>query len=129
MAEATTAVVSHSQLSIGFEPTLRRELATRATGRVLVIDYFASRRCGVVTGDLTATFRHEIVGRYLELAPVDGVRIVAEERLLNLLQRSGPTLRLTGPNLWRHLSVELALPELWLDFLERPGILRGKLWG
>ena len=62
---------------------------------MLVVDYFAGRRCGVVTGDLTANFRdQETRGSYLEGTRIEGVRIVVEERLLNVLEQNGPTLRL-----------------------------------
>ena len=52
----TGTVVPQSQISLGVEPTLRGSLARLANGRVLVVDYFASRRCSVVIGDLTGDF-------------------------------------------------------------------------
>lgn len=130
MAAGTTTIVPNTQLSIGIEPELRGDLAKRAAGRVLVINYWALRRCGVVTGDLTVRLtEREIEGPYVAVAPIEAVRIVVEERLLNVLELSGPTLRLMGPTFRRRLGIELARPELWLDFLHRPGVLRGKLWG
>lgn len=126
---AADPVTQRSALSIDIETGLRRDLVADAAGRVLVIDYWASHRCGVVTGDLTAAFQ---VGRperpYLELEPIEGVRVFAEERLVGLLATGGPRLRRGGLAFARHLSVDLARPELWLDFLSRPGVMRGKFW-
>ena len=90
----------------------------------------ASKRCGVVSGDLTAAFRDETCGEpLLEAAPTVGVRIAVDARLRDVLEAGGPTLRLTGPRFRRRLAIELERPELWLDFLSRPGALRGRLWG
>jgi hypothetical protein len=94
---------------------------------VLVIDYFASRRCGVVIGDLTVDFGDEPPGpAYVELAGIESVRVFAESRLLAVLGNAGPSLRLGGPPFARHLAVELDRPGRWIDFLERPGVLAGK---
>ncbi len=127
--ERTGAVspVRRSRISIGVEQDLRGTLAPRAKGRLLLVDYFAAGRCGIAVGDLTASFRPEVPrGAYVELAAVEGVRIFAEERLMGILADAGPTLRLSGPPFARHLSISLDRPELWIDFLERPGILAGK---
>jgi hypothetical protein len=130
MAAGSTTITPDMRVTIGIEPALRTDLASRAAGRVLVIDYWASRRCGVVTGDLTARFSdRDVNGSYVEGAPIEGVRIVVEERLLDVLEQSQPTLRLTGPTFRRRLGMELARPELWLDFLDGPGVVHGKLWG
>jgi hypothetical protein len=121
---------SGSGLRFGVDAGLHAELATMPAGRTLVIDYFAGRRCGVVTGDLTVEVRDAAVeGPYVEVAPVDGLRIVVQERLRDVLERSGPTLRLVGPRFRRHIGIELDRPELWIDFLDQPGVLRGRLWG
>lgn len=120
-------VVPRSEISIGVEPSLRRELATRAHGGMLILDYFASRRCSVVIGDLTAKFLPQPLGaRYVELASIDGIRVFAAERLLPLLAAAGPTLRLAGPRFARHLALWLDAPERWIEFLEQPGVLAGK---
>ena len=72
MTVDTGTVVPRSQISLGVEPTLRGSLAQLANGRVLVIDYFASRRCGVVIGDLTVDFGDEPPGpAYVELAGIE----------------------------------------------------------
>src|ERR1700730_14971701 len=115
----TSGVIPRSRISVGVEPPLRSSLAERANGRVLVIDYFASRRCSVVIGVLTASFGGEpSAPGYVELAPIASVRVFAEARLLPVLSDAGPTLVLGGPSFARHLSVELGQPERWLDFLE-----------
>lgn len=123
----TGTVVPRARISLGVEPTLRGSLARLANGRVLVIDYFASRRCSVVIGDLTADFKDTPPRpRYVELASIEGVRVFTERRLLAVLGELGTMLRLGGPPFARHLSVELDQPEHWIDFLEGPGVLAGK---
>ena len=123
----TGTVVPRSPISIGVGPTLRGSLARLATGRVLVIDYFASRRCSVVIGDLTGDFGDTPPGPgYVELASIEDVRVLAESRLLAVLGDARSTLRLGGPPFARRLAVELDRPERWIDFLERPGVLAGK---
>ena len=120
-------VVPRSQISLGVEPTLRRSLAQIANGRVLVIDYFASRRCSVVIGDLTGDFENAPPSPgFVELASIDGVRVFAEARLLAVLGDAGSTLRLGGLPFARHVAVELDRPERWIDFLEGPGVLARK---
>ena len=123
----TGPVVPRSQISIGVGPTLRGSLARLANGPMLVIDYFASRRCSVVIGDLTADFSDTPPGPgYVELASIERVRIFAESRLLAVFGAAGSTLRLGGPPFARHLSVGLERPERWIDFLNGPGVLAGK---
>lgn len=126
MTVDTGKVVPRSEVSLGVEPTLRGSLTRLANGRVLVIDYFASRRCSVVIGDLTVDFGDAPPGPgYVELASIERVRLFVESRLLAVLD-AGSTLRLGGPPFARHLAVELDRPERWIDFLERPGVLAGK---
>jgi hypothetical protein len=109
------------------ELDLRGTLAQRARGGVVVVDYFATKRCSVAVGDVTASFRSDVPrAAFVELAAVEGVRVFVEERLLDTLAEAGPTLRLSGPPFARHLSVSLDRPELWINFLGRPGILSGK---
>ena len=123
----TGTIVPRSEVSIAVEAGLRGSLADRSRGGVLVIDYFASRRCSVVIGDLTAEFRKAPPGTgFAELVGVDGVRVFAETRLLKVLAGAGTTLRLGGPPFARHIALDLDEPERWIDFLERPGVLAGK---
>jgi hypothetical protein len=119
-------VVPRSQISLGVEPTLRRSLAQLANGRVLVIDYFASRRCSVVIGDLTGDFEDAPPAPgFVEFASIEGVRVFAESRLPAVLADAGSTL-LGGLPFAQQIEVELDRPERWIDFLERPGVLAGK---
>jgi hypothetical protein len=129
LAEAPAArqVIPRSRISVGLEPSLRGSLASLAQGRPLVIDYFATRRCSIAVGDLTAAFRQDAPGPpYVELAAVEGVRLLVEDRLLGVLQDGEPALGLAGPPFARHLSISLGRPELWIAFLERPGIAHRK---
>lgn len=127
MSAQMGTVVPHSQISLGVEPSLRGSLAHMANGRVLVIDYFASRRCSVVVGDLTADFVDMPPGpAYVEVGSVEGVRVFAEQRLLAVLADTESSLRLAGPPFARHLAIDLDPPERWLDFLEEPGVLIGR---
>ena len=121
------SAVPRSQIGLGVEPNLRGSLAELASGRVLVIDYFASRRCSIVIGDLTGDFEDAPPAKgYVELASIEGVRVFTESRLLAVLGDSGSRLRLGGPPFARHLAIDLDRPERWIDFLERPGVLAGK---
>jgi hypothetical protein len=132
MSVETATVVPRSEISLGLAPSLRGRLAQLAASRVVVIDYFASRRCSVVIGDLTVDFEDEPRRPgYVELASVERVRIFAESRLLAILRDAGFTLRLGGPPFARHLAVDLDRPERWIDFLDEPGVLarsRPFLW-
>jgi len=126
MTVVTREIVPRPQISLGVEPTLRGSLAQMANGRPIVIDYFASRRCSVVIGDLTGDFRGTPPGRgYVELSSVEGVRVFVESRLLSFFGEAGFSLRLGGPPFARHLALDLDRPERWLDFLDRPGVLAG----
>jgi hypothetical protein len=116
--------IPRSEISIGIDPGLRGRLAAFAKGGSLVLDYFASRRCSVTVGDLTADVRTEAPGSgFVELAPVEGVRLYAEARLLPVLREAGPGLRQARGVFGRHLAVSLDRPERWIAFLEQPGIL------
>ena len=109
---------------MGADAALRGWLRATAKGGSLVVDYFTSRRCSVTIGDLTAEVRPNAPGRgYVELAPVEGVRVYAEVRRLPLLRHAGPSLRLARGVLGRHVAVSLDRPEQWIAFLEGPGVL------
>jgi hypothetical protein len=119
--------VPRSRISLGVEPTLRRSLAQLAKGRVLVVDYFASRRCSVVIGDITGDFEDAPPAPgFVELASIEGVPVFAESRLLAVLADAGSTLRFGGLPFAKHITVEFDRLECWFDFLERPGVLAGK---
>jgi hypothetical protein len=123
----TGTIIPRSQIRLAVEPLLRSSLGSVARGRMLVIDYYASRRCSLVVGDLTADLRNASPGPgYAELSSVEGVRVFADARLLELLRDAGANLRMAGPPFARHLAVSLDRPEQWIDFLEAPGVLAGK---
>jgi hypothetical protein len=115
-------VPSRSRASIEVEPVLRGRLRALATGRALRIGFFASRCCSsVVVGDLTATWIDgEPPAGAVALAPLEGVPVVADARLVELLESAGPVLRLAGPPFARHLAVALERPERWIAFLDSP---------
>jgi hypothetical protein len=104
-------------------PRLRQELARRSRGRAIVIDYYASARCGVVVGDITARFAagHEAES-HARLGDLEGIPVFAERRLTPLLERT--ELVLDRPLLGGGLAINLDEPESWLDFLELPGVVR-----
>lgn len=111
-------IVGNSPIELGVDPNLRARLTDWAAGRPLVIDWFASRRCSVTVGDLTARFVEDgLEPRYIELVPIGPVRVVAERSLLPLLA-DGASLRRAGPPLLHHLAVDLDNPEHWIDFLD-----------
>src|SRR2546427_10114014 len=112
MAADMGTVAPRSQISVGVEPALRGSLAHLANGRDIVTAYFASRRCSVVIGDLTADFWEIPPGAgFVEFGSVEGVRVFAEPRLVAVLADTGSSLRLSGPPFARHLALDLDRPE------------------
>jgi hypothetical protein len=108
------------QALVGLDPELRPRLAGLAAGRALVIDYFATARCGGLVGDLTADLVKEPVGaEFVPIRVLETVPCYAERRLMPLLAQVETTIRFGGPPFARHLAVTLDPPERWLDFLER----------
>ena len=103
-------------VGIGVTPALRPRLEELAAGRVLVIDYFTTRRCSVTLGDLTARFRTGSPGPgFSEIIGPAGTRTFARDRLLPVLAASSVTLcsRLAG-----RLGLEMEPASAWIDFLE-----------
>ena len=89
-----------------------------------MIDYFASVRRGVTVGDLIVRFGDpRMEPRYLELEPLEGVTVLAERSLADVL--GDATLRESGLPRLRHLKVSLASPERWIDFLQHHPAPRG----
>ena len=118
---------ARSPITIGIDDALRPQLAELAAGRALVVDFFASRRCSVTIGDLTADFRRDPPGpAFAALAPLEGVLIYVERRLLPVLAAAVATVRLAGPPFARHLALSLDPAECWIDFLDGPSVLSGK---
>jgi hypothetical protein len=120
--------IPRSILAIGLDPSLRGSLALRAAGRVLVIDEFRSWRCGTWIGDMTVEWRRAAPGdEFAELEAVDGIRLFAHRRLLRLLRLAGATLVRPWLSLFGGLAITLDRPELWIDYLDRPGSYEGAL--
>jgi hypothetical protein len=116
------------RVNVPATPRLRQELARLARGQAIVIDYYASARCGVVIGDITAGFVDDQPPEsHVRLADLDGVPVFAEPRLVPLLEQTGPVLDRRLPS-GDWLAVTLQEPEKWLDFLELPGIVRRRSW-
>ena len=120
--EIRDSIVGTSPIELGVDPDLRALLSRWAEGRTLVVDYFASRRCGVTVGDLTARFANgPLEPRYFELLPIGSVRVIAERALLALLA-DGASLRRAGPPFLHGLAISLVHPDHWMDFLDcHPG--------
>jgi hypothetical protein len=88
-----------------------------AGGRPIVIDHFASRRCGYTIGDLRVRIGADLEEtNVIEATTPDGVRVVVERDIVGVFD-SGAELRLAGPPFARHLAISLDAPETWLDFL------------
>ena len=107
-----------SPVDIGVTADLRSRLAGLAAGRPIVIDHFASRRCGATIGDLRVRFGADL-GRtsVVELEPIEDVPVRVEADLIGVLA-SGAELRRAGPPFAPHLVIDLRRPEIWLDFLD-----------
>ena len=119
-----TTELERAQLSIVLNGQLRGQLATLSAGRVLVIGYFASRRCAVVVGDFSISWRKAAPGPgYVELTPIEGVLVYSDRRLLDVLRRSNPELWPGGVFSRGTPSIRLALPEQWIAILEGPTVM------
>ena len=113
-------------ISIGVEASLRPALHRVANGRCLVIDARRSRSCCASVGDLFVALRDAEPGAgYTALAPVAGVPLFCRSTLLGLLRASGPALVRGGLPFRRGITIQLARPEPWIDWLERPTALQG----
>lgn len=113
--------ILRGRVVVGIEPSLRSSLAEQACGRSLVIDSYRSWQCGTWIGDLTVGWARVDLGPdYVELAPLDGVRLFADRRLLGFLRAAGPVVRLGGLPFRRRLGIDLERPDLWIDYLEHP---------
>ena len=107
---------------------LAGHLADLAVGRFLVIGFFASRRCGVVSGDFTVSWGPKEPTRgHVALRPVESVPVFVDRRLLDVLRRAEPELWPGGFFSRRTPSIRLARPELWLQFLEGPVVMSPRL--
>lgn len=124
MIVAVDPVVGRSPVELDVEPGLRVRLAGLAGGRPLVIDFYASVLRGLTVGDLTVRLGDpDPEPRYMELEPLEGVTVLAERSLLDLL--AGATLHEAGLPFARHLAISLVRPERWIEFLEHHPARRG----
>jgi hypothetical protein len=109
-------------MQIGVDPSLAGSLAARADGRVIVIGCFRSWQCGTWVGDITVDWRWERPGEaYAEAVPVEGVQLFVDRRVAPVLELADPTLTRARLPFFGGLAVELGRPELWIDWLDRPG--------
>lgn len=121
---AVDPIIGRSPIELVLEPRLRGRLSERAGGRPLVIDYYASWHRGFAVGDLTVRFGEpEAEPRYVELEPLEGVTVIAERTLLDLLD--GAMIREAGLPAVRHLAISVTRPERWIAFLEHHPARRG----
>lgn len=96
-----------------------------AGGRVLVIDYVAVSRCGVVVGDLSTSWRRVPPdAAYVEVAPVEGVSVHVDRRLLDVLAEGGAELWPGAVFRRATPTIRLQRPTCWIDFLDGPVALR-----
>ena len=111
---------AHSPIQLRFEPAAGRRLRELALDRPIVIDHFASRRCGVTVGDLRVRIGQPVMtatDELVQLDSVDGVPVLAERDLLPLLA-TGASLRRTGGLRGPRVAIDLDHPDAWLAFLE-----------
>jgi len=119
IGEAEPAVMARVRAT----PRLRGRLPGLAAGRMLVIDNFASARCGVVVGDITTYFGPlPPPETHAEVAERDGIPVLADRRLVPLLEGASIELDLRRLPSLPGLAGGLEPPERWLEFLERPGV-------
>jgi hypothetical protein len=110
---------ANSPIRIRVESSLVPRLSELSQGRALVIDCFASRRCGVTIGDVTVTVGSNACRFGLPRAGparnCPGPRLRAPPGPA----RAGAELRLGGPVVPQRLRLSIDRPEGWVDFLER----------
>jgi hypothetical protein len=120
--------IPRSRIAIGIDPALRPRMAGLSEGRTLAIDFFVARlRTSVVVGDLSLRWLDtgpegeiEVPDGLAALATIEGVGLVADARLLELLATTGPTIVEGGPPFARHLALRLDDSAAWIEFLETP---------
>lgn len=113
--------ILRGRVLVGIDPSLRSSLAEQACDRSLVIDSYRSCHCGTWIGDLTVSWRPVDPGPdYVELTPLDGVRLFTNRRLLGFLRAAGPVVRRGGLPFRRGIGISLERPDLWIDYLDDP---------
>lgn len=113
--------------TIGADSATSSLIEREARGRVLLIDFFASRCCtSTLVGDLETRWLDPDRTAGLEsLGTVSGTPIVADPRLAKILHE-GRARIVRGGWRGRSLQVRLDVPEVWLDFLETPAAHRSR---
>jgi hypothetical protein len=118
-------VIPRTRIPIEIEPPLKASLPEVAHGRTLVIDASISCRCGPRVGTLSVGWRANVPGSsFVELAPLEGVRLFANRRLLGILSRAGVVVRRGGLPFGHGIRLDLERPELWIDYLDHPASFR-----
>jgi hypothetical protein len=108
-------------VSLSLASSLEGKLAGIAEERVLVIDAYRSWSCGTWIGDLTAEWWRQRPGdNFVEAAQLEGVPVLVHRRLARILEAAGATLVSSRLPFFGGVHLELARPELWLDYLDRP---------
>jgi hypothetical protein len=100
----------------------RREIPVRASGRRLILDYFATRCCGrnLSIGDLHLRWiasDEPIAEEYLPLLALIGVEAYVQRNLVAVLEATRGTIGMRGWGPFRRPVVELADGGVWLDFI------------
>jgi hypothetical protein len=100
----------------------RQEIPVRASGRRLVLDYFATRCCGrnLSIGDLHLRWiasDEPIDEEYLPLRAPIGVEAYVQENLVAVVEAARGTIGMRGWGPFRRPVVELADGGVWLDFI------------
>ena len=109
-------------MSLRIDRSLAGSLASRAEGRVIVVDAFRSWQCGTWVGDLRARWRPSAPGdRFVTAPPAEGVPVYVRADLAHLLDKGGASLHGSGVIRRNGLRVELDRPELWISWLDHPG--------
>jgi hypothetical protein len=119
---AHDVIVSGLRLDASLEGTF----ASRARGRVVVIDAYRSWACGTWVGDITARFAAAAPadGAFVPAGTVEGVPVFVLPNLPGFLDAAGPSLHAGGVLRRGGLRVELDRPELWIRYLDRPDAWR-----
>ena len=102
-------------------PSLEGRLGPMSAGRVLVIDAFRSWQCGTWIGDLTVEWWLTRPGdSFVSVAQLEGVPVLVHRRLVRILEAADATLVRSRLPFFGGVHLELARPELWIDYLDRP---------
>ena len=99
-----------------------RELPTRADGRTLVVDYFATRCCGsnVSIGELHLRWialGEPVAEEYLPLRSPSGIEAAVQRDLIQTLEAAGGRIAMRGWGPFRRPTLELGDGAMWLDFV------------